>query len=432
MRLNVFALPALLAFFLSLNSLIAQLPWIGGVFEHKPQTQQVTEAQPEQAEAIREERVVKLGNGQTVSAMLVAQGMSQDAASDAADTLTDVFSAKKYKAGQEFRLNLEHDAAGTRLVKLAFTPDSSQRIELKLDAEESFVAERIARETQKRTVAVKGEIDGAFIVSARRVGVPRAVAMQMTRILSYDVDFQRDIHRGDKFAVMFEAEYDDQGEVIRADNVQYVQLQGSKSKPITMYRFDGKMYHADGRDVRRSLLKTPVDGARMSSGFGYRRHPVLGYSAMHKGVDFAAPTGTPIYAAGDGVVQKASRFSSYGNYVKIRHNGTYSTAYAHMSRYGKGIRPGARVTQGQVIGYVGTTGRSTGPHLHFEVVQNGAQVNPKKVASLGTDKLNKTQLAKFQSVIQQYDSQFASLVAKAEPKLAQNTVAAAPTAATVR
>ncbi len=280
-------------------------------------------------------------------------------------------------------------------------------------------------------VAVKGEIDGAFIVSARRAGVPRSVAMQMTRTLSYDVDFQRDIHRGDRFAVMFEAEYDDQGEIIRADNLQYVHLQSGKGKPISMYRYDGKMYHADGRDVRRSLLKTPVDGARISSGFGYRRHPVLGYSAMHKGTDFAAPTGTPVYAAGDGVVQKASRFSSYGNYVKIRHNGTYSTAYAHLSRYGKGIRPGVRVTQGQVIGYVGTTGRSTGPHLHFEVMQGGTQVNPKKVASLGTDKLNKAQLAQLQGAIKQYDAQFASLIAKTEPKLAQNTATSAAVA-TVR
>ncbi|HCM83047.1 MAG TPA: peptidoglycan DD-metalloendopeptidase family protein [Alphaproteobacteria bacterium] len=421
MRLNVFALPALLAFFLSLNSLIAQLPWIGGILEHKPQ-QHIAETQPEQNEPVREERLVKLASGQTITSLLTAQGITQDAANDAADTLSDVFSAKKFKAGQEFRLNLEHDADGTRLVKLAFAPDATQRIELGLNGEESFTAQRIARETQKRMVAVRGDIDGSFIVSARRAGVPRSVAMQMTRTLSYDVDFQRDIHRGDKFAVMFEAEYDDQGDIIRADNLQYVYLASAKSKPISMYRYDGKMYHADGRDVRRALLKTPVDGARMSSGFGMRRHPVLGYSAMHKGVDFAAPTGTPVYAAGDGKVEKASRFSSYGNYVKIRHNGTYSTAYAHLSRYGKGIRPGARVTQGQVIGYVGSTGRSTGPHLHFEVLQGGAQVNPKKVASLGTDKLNKTELAKFQGMIKQYDTQFASLIAKDQPKLAQNTV----------
>lgn len=428
MRLNVFALPAILAFFLSLNGLIAQLPWIGGILKHTPQQEIAQVETPPAAEPVREERVVKLEKNQTISAMLVAQGIGQDMASDAADTLSDVFSAKKYKAGQEFRINLEHDGEGTRLIKLAFTPDATQRIELGLNADENFEAQRIARETQKRLVALRGDIDGAFIVSARRAGVPRSVAMQMTRTLSYDVDFQRDIHRGDKFEVMFEAEYDDQGEIIRADNLQYVHLQSGKGKPISMYRFNGRMYHADGRDVRRTLLKTPVDGARMSSGFGMRHHPVLGYSAMHKGVDFAAPTGTPIYAAGDGVIEKASRFSSYGNYVKIRHNGTYSTAYAHLSRYGKGIRPGVRVTQGQVIGYVGTTGRSTGPHLHFEVVQNGAQVNPKKVASLGNDKLNKTELAKLQSVVKSYQNQFASLIAKAEPKLAQNTVTAAPSA----
>lgn len=424
MRLNVFALPALMAFFLSLNSLMAQLPWIGGVLHNHAQ-QVAAETQPEQAEPVKEERVVKLASGQTITSLLTAQGISQDAAGDAADTIADVFSMRKLKAGQEFRLNLEHDASGTRLVALNFTPDATQRIRLSLDAEESFSAERIARETQKRMVALKGEINNSFIVSARRAGVPRSVAMQMTRALSYDVDFQRDIHAGDRFAVMFEAEYDDQGDIIKADNLQYVYLNSARNKPIAMYRFDGKMYHADGRDVRRSLLKTPVDGARISSGFGMRNHPVLGYSAMHKGVDFAASTGTPVFAAGDGVIERASPFSSYGNYVKIRHNGTYSTAYAHLSRFGKGIRPGTRVSQGQVIGYVGTTGRSTGPHLHFEVLQSGHQVNPKSVASLGNDKLNKTQLAKFQAQIKQYDAQFAQLVAQLQPKLAQNTAATA-------
>lgn len=422
MRLNVFALPALLAFFLSLNSLIAQLPWIGGVLHNHPQ-QVATDSQPEQAETVKEERAVKLASGQTITALLTAQGVDQDDANDAADALSDVFSMRKLKAGQEFRLNLEHDANGTRLVALNFTPDATQRIHLGLDAEESFSAERIARETHKRMIAVKGEINNSFIVSARKAGVPRSIAMQMTRALSYDVDFQRDIHNGDKFAAMFQAEYDDQGEIIRADNLQYVYLDSARNKPVAMYLFDGKMYHADGRDVRRSLLKTPVDGARISSGFGMRNHPVLGYSAMHKGVDFAAPTGTPVFAAGDGVIERASRFSTYGNYVKIRHNGTYATAYAHLSRYGKGIRPGVKVSQGQVIGYIGTTGRSTGPHLHFEVLRGNSQVNPKSVASLGDDKLNKTQLAKFQAQTKQYDAQFAQLIAKTEPKLAQNTVA---------
>jgi murein DD-endopeptidase MepM/ murein hydrolase activator NlpD len=427
MRLNVFALPAILAFLLSFNQLVAQLPWVGSVLNHSPQ-QTVADIQKPNEETIREERLVKLGKGENITTLLISQGLDSDSANDATDVLSDVYSSRKLKAGQEFRLKLEHDSEGTRLIKLSFTPDVTQHIELNLNADDNLVADRIVRKTEKRMVAVRGSIDGSFIVSARRAGVPRSIAMQMTRTLAYDIDFQRDIHAGDQFAAMFEAEFDDQGEIIRADNLQYIHLDSARNKPLSLYRYDGKMYHADGRDVRRSLLKTPVDGARMSSGFGMRRHPVLGYSAMHKGVDFAAPTGTPVYAAGDGVIEKASRFSSYGNYVKIRHNGTYSTAYAHLSRYGKGIRPGKKVSQGQVIGYVGSTGRSTGPHLHFEVMQSGRQVNPKKVASLGTDKLSGKQLASFKSKITQYDNQFAQLIARAEPRLAMNTVGTTPNA----
>ncbi|MEQ1491673.1 MAG: M23 family metallopeptidase, partial [Terricaulis sp.] len=135
-------------------------------------------------------------------------------------------------------------------------------------------------------------------------------------------------------------------------------------------------YDADGKSARRFLMKTPINGARLSSGFGMRRHPILGYSRMHRGTDFAAPTGTAILAAGDGVVERAGPFSSFGNYVRIRHANGYETAYAHMSRFARGMRAGARVRQGQVIGYVGTTGRSTGPHLHYEVLRRGQQVNP--------------------------------------------------------
>jgi murein DD-endopeptidase MepM/ murein hydrolase activator NlpD len=417
MRLNSFALPAILAFFLSFQTLIAQLPWLGGVLSHAPSEAQIAENQ--KAEPVAEERIVKLSKGQNLAKLLTTQGLTADDAAEVTDTLKDVFNPRKLKQGQEFRLGLEHDAEGTRLVKLAFAPDASQRIELGRSADETYEATRIAREIEKRTLAMRGTVDGAFAASARRAGIPRSIANQMTRTLAYDVDFQRDIKKGDQFAVMFDAEFDDQGEIIRADNIQYIGINGAKEK-IDLYRFNGRMYHTSGQDVRRAFLKTPVDGARVSSGFGMRNHPIMGYSAMHKGVDFAARSGTPIYAAGDGVVEKASWFAGYGNYVKIRHNGTYATAYGHMSRYGKGIRPGTRVAQGQVIGYVGSTGRSTGPHLHFEVHKSGTQVNPTKVASLGNDKLGGKDLQKFRTAMVQVNQQFAQAESRTNAKLAQN------------
>ena len=180
---------------------------------------------------------------------------------------------------------------------------------------------------------------------------------------------------------MFERFYDDEGNTVRTGDLLFVSLESSRgSREFYQFMAPGDSrpdwYDADGKSARRFLMKTPINGARLSSGFGMRRHPILGYSRMHRGTDFAAPTGTPILAAGDGVVERAGPFSSFGNYVRIRHANGYETAYAHMSRFARGMRAGARVRQGQIIGYVGTTGRSTGPHLHYEVLRRGQQVNP--------------------------------------------------------
>ena len=171
-------------------------------------------------------------------------------------------------------------------------------------------------------------------------------------------------------------------------------------KRIELHRFTPESgrtdyFGPDGQSVRKTLMRTPIDGARISSGFGRRKHPVLGYTKMHRGTDFAASRGTPVYAAGDGVIERSSRNGAYGNYIRIRHNGTYKTAYAHLNGYAKGIRSGARVKQGQVIGYVGTTGRSTGPHLHYEVHVNGKQVNPRKIKMPSGEKLKGKDLEAF-------------------------------------
>ena len=421
MRLNVFALPALLALLLSINNLIGQLPWAEAHIKHESSQRIAKNIDVQKPEIVQETRTIALGKGQTIGGMLAELNIEDSASQEITNALADVYKIRELRAGQEFNVNLEHSGEASRITQIAFTPDPLQRIVIKPDAMNLYSAEKIVRQTEKRTVAVKGDINGAFILSARKAGVPNSVAAQMTRWMAYDIDFQRDIHKGDQFQVMFDAQYDDQGNIIKAEDIHYIQLNG-KRENIRLYRFDSRMYHADGRDVRRTLLKTPVDGARMSSGFGMRRHPVLGYNKMHRGVDFAAPSGTPIYAAGDGVVQKASWFSSYGKYVRIKHGSNYSTAYAHLSRFAKGIRPGSKVSQGQVIGYVGSTGRSTGPHLHFEVLKGNSQVNPKSVASLNPSKLGGKQLASFKNKVAGYDQQFAQLIGRQAPKLAQNNI----------
>ena len=245
-----------------------------------------------------------------------------------------------------------------------------------------------------------GEIQDSLYLSAQRRGsVPGDVTDRLIRLFSWDVDFQRDIRRNDRFETLYEEvsrwrmiESQVKGELIYAGLTLTRQADRRLSVLPRMAAFKTYYDQRTGAALRKFLLRTPIDGARLSSHFGKRRHPVLGYTKMHKGTDFAAPRGTPIYAAGSGRIEKAEPYGGFGNYIRIRHSDTWSTAYAHMHNFAKGIRPGVRVRQGDVIGYVGTTGRSTGNHLHYEVLKNNKQINPMKMkqppaASLKGDEL---------------------------------------------
>jgi murein DD-endopeptidase MepM/ murein hydrolase activator NlpD len=207
--------------------------------------------------------------------------------------------------------------------------------------------------------------------------------MELIRIYSWDIDFQRSIRSGDKFEVLFERIETNSGKLARYGNILYANLKlGKLSNPLYLFKKNNKIYnHFDekGHSAKKALMRTPINGARLSSGYGTRRHPILGYNKMHRGVDFAAPIGTPILAAGSGTIVFRSRNGAYGNYIRIRHNSLYSTAYAHLSKFNRSLTKGSRVRQGQVIGYVGTTGRSTGAHLHYEILKRGRQTNPRRV-----------------------------------------------------
>jgi murein DD-endopeptidase MepM/ murein hydrolase activator NlpD len=229
----------------------------------------------------------------------------------------------------------------------------------------------------------QGQIMSNLYDAAVNAQLPIPVLMDLIRLFSFDVDFQREIQPGDAFEVMYDELRDDRGEIVRSDHIRYAAmiLGGKRLEYFRHEPASGRpgYYGPDGQSVRKTLMRTPIDGARLSSRYGRRRHPVSGYTKMHRGVDFAAPRGVPIMAAGDGVIEKIGRWNAYGKYVRIRHNGTFKTAYAHMHRFAKGMRRGRRVKQGEIIGYVGSTGRSTGPHLHYEVLRNGRQTNPMKV-----------------------------------------------------
>ena len=279
--------------------------------------------------------------------------------------------------------------------------------------DETFTSELQEKELVKREYAYSTDIETSLYGSAARAGIPPQIIAEMIRIYSWNVDFQRDIRSGDKIEVLYEVQETEDGDYARYGEVLYANLSVGGT-PVPIYRYemkDGRVdyFQPDGFSVRKTLMKTPVDGARLSSGFGMRKHPVLGYNKMHKGLDFAAPTGTPIYAAGDGVVEYAGRFSSYGNYVRIRHNSKLKTAYAHMHKFASGVSVGKRVNQGDVIGYIGTTGRSTGPHLHYEVHVNNSQVNPRSVDLPTGEQLTGEEKKKFEGVMASLNQQYAAL-----------------------
>ena len=245
--------------------------------------------------------------------------------------------------------------------------------------------------------------------------IPYNIIDKFYEIFSFDVDFERDIYPGDRFQIMYEQLYSDNGEYLGSGNVIFASLYlNSRRSEFRLFRYENEKgvvgyYDEDGKGASKTLKKTPINGARISSKYGNRKHPVLGYSKAHKGVDFAAPTGTPIPVAGSGKVVFRGWINGYGNYIKIRHNGTYSTAYAHLSRFKPDVRVGTQVKQGQIIGYVGSTGLSTGPHLHYEIIKDGVQVNPLSVKLPSIQNLNGNEIAKFTSIRDKINIQFAVL-----------------------
>ena len=300
-----------------------------------------------------------------------------------------------------------------RLTKIELAASAERDIVVTRLDDNSYQAVAIDRPLTRNLAFAKGTIESSLYVAAVGAKVPLSVLAELIQIFSFDVDFQRDIKRGDGFSLMYARYLDEAGLKVRDGDIEVAAMTLGRNA-MQFYRFetaDGQIdyYDAKGRSARKALLRTPIDGAKISSRFGMRRHPILGYNKMHRGLDFAAPRGTPVFAAGNGVVERAGRYGAYGKYVRLRHNSTYKTAYAHMSRYGKKIRAGSRVKQGQIIGYVGTTGRSTGPHLHYEVLQNGGRVNPQKIKLPTGRKLTGKELAKFREKLQLLERQYVAL-----------------------
>ena len=351
----------------------------------------------------------EFGSGDTLMDSLIGMGVTQPEAHEAVTALGDVFNPRHIRAGQEMEVLMLNGSLHGVVLHTA----PGERVDIAL-AEDGYTARVVELPLIGSMQAARGVIETSLYQAAVDAGVPPVVLQDMIRAYSFDVDFQREIQAGDSFALLYEEFLDEDGNAVRYGAPTYAVLRVSGAT-LPIYRYTPESGFADyfndkGESVRKALLRTPVDGARITSGFGMRDHPLLGYSRMHKGVDFGAASGTPIMAAGDGVIDFIGRNNGYGNYIRIRHNDTYKTAYAHMQGFASGLAQGSRVRQGQVIGYVGSTGMSTGPHLHYEVMVHDDQINPLDVKLPSGEKLSGTQLASFLEIRDELDQQYAELL----------------------
>ena len=287
------------------------------------------------------------------------------------------------KLNTKQRIQITVDQTNNKIKEFIFQISNTEKIILSKTNEISkFNEEVLVLKLKKKIIYSENIILQSLYKAATDQNIPPNTIIEFARIYGFQVDFQRDIRKGDKFQIMYEVYIDNKDKIIQTGEILFANLKLS-GQDNSLYYFDKKdvqgHYNKNGKSVQKALMKTPINGARLSSSFGMRKHPIDGFNKMHRGTDFAAPKGTPIMASGNGIVKKAGWCGGGGNCVKIKHNSTYETVYAHMSKFARGIKKGVRVKQGQTIGYVGSTGKSTGPHLHYEVIVNGKRVNSQKL-----------------------------------------------------
>ena len=306
-------------------------------------------------------------------------------------------------AGMDIHYSIPTDVTGGAL-KLNFS--KTKDIFVWQDFDKNYISKIFLRPTRSENTLIKGIIKSSLYLSAIKSGMPENTLLEMINLLGFSVDFQREIREGDTFEIMFTKEIDVlKNSLIQTKPIDFVSINLSGTK-LSFYKYHDEYglpqyYDENGKSSKRTIMKTPINGAKLTSRYGKRKHPVLGYTKLHRGIDFAAPAGTPIFAAGDGIVEKAGWNGSYGRYIRIRHTGTYKTAYAHLSGIHKRIKIGSRISQGKIIGYVGSSGRSTGAHLHYEVLRNDKQVNPMNIKLPAGKNLNKKYLSAFKQRVKQ-------------------------------
>ena len=320
----------------------------------------------------------KISEGETFNKILKEYKIPEEEVKKIKKNFTSTKILNNLKTGKIIYITIDQ-SQNKKVVKFIYPVSINKKIKLVRNlVSDKFEKEEIITNLNTRIIYKEGKITQSLYKSAIKLDIKPNVIVDFARIYGFQVDFQRDIRRNDTFQIMYEIFEDDNGKIFNTGNIIFADLRLSGQKN-SLYYFQKKgsegHYNISGKSAKKSLMKTPINGARLSSSFGMRKHPIDGYNKMHKGTDFAAPTGTPIMASGDGKIVRAKWCGGGGNCIKIKHNSTYSTVYAHLSKFASGIKPGVRVKQGQIIGFVGSTGKSTGPHLHYEVIENGKKIN---------------------------------------------------------
>jgi|CXWL01.1.fsa_nt_gi murein DD-endopeptidase MepM/ murein hydrolase activator NlpD len=356
----------------------------------------------------------KVKKGDTLVSLLADTGITLDEAKNAFDAIRTVFNPRKLDIGSTITVKIDKNSNGDIIVREFKMPVSGlSTIELSRTKDDQFSVKKTSVPLTKRLARAGGTINSSIYQTGSDSGISASMLNEIINAYSYDVDFQRDVKKGDSIDVLFERMETNDGAVAGNGNIVFSEL-NLGDRVLKIYRYTDKNGNADfynekGESIRKALLRTPINGARITSSFGMREHPISGYTKMHRGVDFGAPIGTPIYAAGDGVVASASVKSGYGNYLKIQHNNKYSSAYAHLSRFASGVSPGKKVKQGQIVAYVGMTGSTTGPHLHYEILAGNEQVNPANIKFKTGSILQGKELASFRSNMSKIEAKLASI-----------------------
>ena len=319
----------------------------------------------------------KIKSGETFDKILNDYSINKEEINLIKESISKKVNINKLNTNQKIQITI--DQTNNEIKEFIFQISNTEKIYLsKENSNKRFNQEVLTLKLAKKIIYNENIIKQSLYKAATDQNIPPNIIIEFARIYGFQVDFQRDIKKLDKFQIMYEVFTDKNNEIIETGEILYANLKLS-GQDNSLYYFDQKEnkghYDKNGKSIQKALMKTPINGARLSSSFGMRKHPIDGFNKMHRGTDFAAPMGTPIMASGNGIVKKAGWCGGGGNCVKIKHNSTYETIYAHMSKFARGIKNGIRVKQGQIIGYVGSTGKSTGPHLHYEVIINGKKVN---------------------------------------------------------